>query len=80
MTACLLKVLTFFKSICGKISLKVVYGWIAKKLPKKWENTIYLRSAVYQQTNEYEIYLHAADVNYHHDRWLCVTIKDIPAA
>ena len=27
-----------------------------------------------------EIYLHAADVNYHHDCWLGVTIKDIPAA
>ena len=50
------------------------------KLPKKRKNTIYLWSAVYQQTNEQEIYLHAADVNYHHDCWLGVTIKDIPAA
>ena len=53
---------------------------LLKNYQKKRENTIYLWSAVYQQTNEYEIYLHAADVNYHHDRWLCVTIKDIPAA
>ena len=53
---------------------------LLKITKKKRENTIYLRSAVYQQTNEYEIYLHAADVNYHHDRWLCVSIKDIPAA
>ena len=53
---------------------------LLKNYQKKTENTIYLWSAEYQQTNEYEIYLHAVDVNYHHDRWLCVSIKDIPAA
>ena len=44
----------FFNQYAEKISLKVVYGWIAKKLnyQKKRENTIYLWSAVYQQTNE----------------------------
>ena len=30
-TACLLKVHTFFNQYAEKISLKVVYGWIAKK-------------------------------------------------
>ena len=35
---------------------------------------------MYQQNNETEIYLHAADVHYHHDCWLGVTIKDIAAA
>ena len=29
-TACLLKVHTFFNQYVGKISLKVVYGWITK--------------------------------------------------
>ena len=43
----------FLNQYAGKISLKVVYGWIAKnKITKKRENTIYLWSAVYQQTNE----------------------------
>ena len=51
-------------------------GLLKNKITKKrgkW-------SAVYQQTNEQEIYLHAAYVNYHHDCWLGVTIKDVPAA
>ena len=30
--------------------------------------------------NEYEIYLHTADVRYHHGCWLGVTSKDIAAA
>ena len=35
-TACLLKVHTFFNQYAEKISLKVVYGWIAKnKISKK---------------------------------------------
>ena len=56
-------------------------GLLKNKITKKrGKNTIYLWSAVYQQTSELEIYLHAADVNYHHDCWLGVTIKDIPAA
>ena len=72
----------FFLINTRENQLEEVYGWIAKNknTKKKRENTIYLWSAVYQQTNEQEIYLHAADVNYHHDCWLGVTIKDIPAA
>ena len=44
----------FFNQYAEKISLKVVYGWVAKNeiTPKKRENIIYLWSAVYQQTNE----------------------------
>ena len=50
------------------------------KITQKRENTIYLWSAVYQQNKELEIYLHAADVHYHHECWLGVTIKYITAA
>ena len=40
-----------FESICGKMfSWKVVYGWM-DKITKKRENTIYLKSAVYQHKN-----------------------------
>ena len=44
-TECLLKVQTFFDSICGKMySWKGVYGWMDKitKKKRKKENTIYL--------------------------------------
>ena len=50
------------------------------KLPKK-EGKYYLLMECSVSTNQQvRIYLHAADVNYHHDCWLGVTIKDIPAA
>ena len=50
------------------------------KLPKK-EGKYYLLMECSVSTNQrVRIYLHAADVNYHHDCWLGVTIKDIPAA
>ena len=41
----------FYNQYAGKISLKVVYGWIVKKsnYQKKRENTIYLWSAVYNK-------------------------------
>ena len=56
-------------------------GLLKNKITPKKEGKYYLLMAVvYQQTNEQDIYLHAADVNYHHDCWLGVTIKDIPAA
>ena len=39
-TECLLKVQTFFESICGKMfSWKVVYGCLDKIIKKKRENT-----------------------------------------
>ena len=51
---------------------------LLKNYQKKRENTIYLWSAVYQQTNKYEIYLHAADVNYHRSGAVVTIIITIP--
>ena len=40
----------------------------------------HMECSVSTTKNEHKIYLHVADVDYHHDCWLGVTIKDIAAA
>ena len=53
------------------------------KLPKKKKKRgkiLFTYGGSVSTNQRVRIYLHAADVNYHHDCWLGVTIKDIPAA
>ena len=74
-TACLIKVRTFLELICRNIQLES--RWmdnIAKKEIK------YEWSAVYEhKNNPWVRYLYAADVHYHLDCWLGVTVKNMPA-
>ena len=59
-------------------------GLLINKITKKRVKIpfIYGVQCINKPTSNLEIpvYLHAADVNYHHDCWLSVTIKDILAA
>ena len=59
-TECLIKVQTFFESICGNSQLD---GWIIFKKKYVW-------TVVYQhKNNPWVRYLHAADVRYNLDCW-----------
>ena len=61
-TECLIKVQTFFESMCGKKSA----GWIDKIYKKNFWSSV----STQIQNNPYVRYLHAADVRYHLDCWL----------
>ena len=76
-TACLIKVQTFLNQYVATISWKIVYGWMdnISKNERKYE-----WSAVLQHKhNPWVIYLHVADVHYHLDYWLGITVKHMPA-
>ena len=79
-TECLLKVQTFLLIYMRKkFSWKVVLGWMDEITKKKRENTINLKSAVYQHKKNLVRNLYAADIRYHLGCWLGVTVKYRPA-
>ena len=74
-TECLLKVQTFFESICGKMfSWKVVYGWMDKITKKERKYYLPMKCSVSTQKT-LVIEVHAADVRYHLNCWSGVTVK-----
>ena len=68
---CLLKVQTFFESICGKMfSWKVVHGWM-DEISKKREKILFTYLHQHKKTLVRD--LHVADFCYHLDCWMDVT-------